>query len=86
MSTSQAAAESIRPKAKQLRLKVLAFIRGTGEGGATDHEIQAGLGMNPSTQRPRRGELVKAGLVENSGRTRATPSGRQATVWVSRRT
>jgi len=49
--------------------------------GATDEEIQTWLGMNPSTQRPRRVELVKKGLVVDSGKTRQTRSGRKATVW-----
>lgn len=37
--------------------------------------------LNPSTLRPRRGECVERGLVEDSGQTRATRSGRQAVVW-----
>jgi hypothetical protein len=49
--------------------------------GATDHELQKNLAMNPSTQRPRRVELVNFGLVRDSGRKRLTPSGRWAVVW-----
>ena len=48
---------------------------------ATDEEIQQALGMNPSTQRPRRIELVEAGLVEDSGETRETTAGRRAAIW-----
>lgn len=51
--------------------------------GCTDEEMQLALKMNPSTQRPRRGELVGMGLVKDSGRTRRTRSGRRATVWVA---
>lgn len=44
--------------------------------------MQTCLGMNPSTQRPRRIELVKAGLVIGpEGLTRKTSSGRKAQVW-----
>jgi hypothetical protein len=49
--------------------------------GATDHEMQKNLAMNSSTQRPRRVELVRMGLVRDSGRKRLTPSGRWAVVW-----
>jgi hypothetical protein len=46
----------------------------------TDHELQRLLGMDPSTERPRRGELVDAGLVMESGRTKRH-QGREWTVW-----
>jgi DNA-binding IclR family transcriptional regulator len=49
-------------------------------GGLTDEEMQTRLGMNPSTQRPRRIELARRGLVVEGG-TRRTASGRMATVW-----
>jgi hypothetical protein len=82
LETSQRAAESIQPSADSLRGIVFAFLRGRGEEGATDEEIQTGLAMNPSTQRPRRGELLKAGLIEATERTRKTRSGRNAIVWI----
>jgi hypothetical protein len=37
--------------------------------------------MNPSTQRPRRVELVEGGWVEDSGERRPTRSGMDAVVW-----
>ena len=80
--TSSAAAVEIQPRAGTLRDSVLHFIRGRMDLGATDEEIQRVLEMDPSTQRPRRIELVKAGLVTNSGGTRTTTSGRQAVVWI----
>jgi hypothetical protein len=58
---------------------VLDAIRKLGE--ATDEEIQDFLSMNPSTERPRRIELWKAGLIEDSGHTRQTKSGRAAAIW-----
>jgi hypothetical protein len=79
--TSQAAAEQIQPNAGTLRAEVLEHLRKSGPHGATDEEMQTALGMNPSTQRPRRIELVRAGLASDSGTTRPTISGRQATVW-----
>ena len=66
-------------KAPTARARVLAAIRSTGEEGLTDKEAQALLGMRGSTQRPRRIELVKVGLVLDSGRTRG-----RSTVWVAR--
>jgi hypothetical protein len=77
--TSEAAAESMKPDAATLRERVFAFIR--EHGGATDEEAQRGLKMNPSTQRPRRVELVERGLVRDGGKKRRTSSGRWAVVW-----
>lgn len=77
--TSRAAAVAISPAAPTLRAQVLAYI-GQHPAGLTDEEVQVGLGMNPSTQRPRRIELVKAGLLRESG-SRKTISDRKATVW-----
>jgi hypothetical protein len=81
--TSRAAAEEIEPRVTTLRRAVLDAIRGAGDHGATDEELQVCLGMNPSTQRPRRIECVRAGLVRDSGRTRLTKSGRKAVVWTA---
>ena len=67
------------PASGTQRRAVLLFI--TDLGGATDEEIQLGLGMNPSTQRPRRVELVEGGWIEDSGERRKTRSGRSAVVW-----
>jgi DNA-binding IclR family transcriptional regulator len=62
-----------------LQRKVLELLRATPEG-LTDEEVQRRLDMNPSTQRPRRIELARRGLVVEAG-TRKTVSGRMATVW-----
>lgn len=79
--TSFDAAKSIEPKAGTLRAKLLQTLRWYPEQGLTDYEMQSITVMDPSTQRPRRIELAKAGLIEDSGTTRATASGRQAVVW-----
>lgn len=80
--TSLAAAEAIKPSVTALQARVLAYIKLLG--GATDEELQRGLQLNPSTQRPRRIELVEKGMVRDSGRTRKTASGRNAVIWEAR--
>jgi hypothetical protein len=69
--------------AESIRAQVLAFIRARGALGATDGEIQKELSITPSTEVPRRGELVKAKLVRPSRIRRATDSARTAKVWMS---
>lgn len=78
--TSRAAAAGVAPRAGTLRAAVLALLKAT-PGGLTDEEVQDALAMGPSTQRPRRVELVGQGLVRDAGRTRKTRSGRSAVVW-----
>ena len=82
-ATSRAAAESV-VNADSLEGLVLAFIQERGDEGATDLEAQAALKLDGSTQRPRRRKLEQLGLVFDSGRTRATLSGRQAVVWIAK--
>ena len=82
--TSREAAEAIEPDAATLRGQVLSYIRGQGNLGATDEEVQVALHMNPSTQRPRRIELWRGGFVRDSGQRRLTRSSRWATVWIER--
>jgi hypothetical protein len=89
--TSQAAARSITLKTGTTRWAILERLWLAGdaspgglayrwEGGMTDWELQKTLQLNPSTERPRRGELVDAGLVTDAGRTRIH-DGREWTVW-----
>ena len=77
--TSMAAAVEIAAQAPTLRGQVLRSLR--DDGPATDEQLQQRLGMGANTERPRRRELQKLGLVVDSGRTRPTLSGRQAVVW-----
>ena len=81
-STSRAAAVAAIPLTGKSRIAVWQVIRDSGGHGATDEEIQAKLRMNPSTQRPRRVELVEQGRIVDSGRRRRTASRRDAVVWV----
>ena len=79
--TSAQAADSLGPATlNAMQRRVYEFLRTCGAFGATDEEMQLALGMNPSTQRPRRIELVRRGLVVEAG-TRKTVSGRMAVVW-----
>lgn len=80
-ATSREAALSMVGAAKRQRPDVLAFLIERGDAGATDAEIEDALGMRHQSASPRRGELVAAGLVVDSGKRRPTPSGRRAIVW-----
>ncbi len=78
--TSAQAADSLGPATlNAMQRRVLELLAAT-PGGLTDEEQQRLLGMNPSTQRPRRIELARRGLVVEAG-TRKTVSGRMAVVW-----
>ena len=78
--TSAQAADSLDAKRlNALQRSVLELLR-ENPHGLTDEEQQHALGMNPSTQRPRRIELARRGLIVEAG-TRRTSSGRNAVVW-----
>jgi len=80
--TSKAAAKAlVNPGTK--RAAVLHFLESRGRHGATDDEIQLGLGMPPSTERPRRIELFEARLIVKNGMQRGTRTGRWAEVYVA---
>lgn len=81
--TSREAARRISPLSAAQAARLFYFVAQQGETGATDHEIQAALDLSGDTERPRRWGLVKAGLIEDSGRRRNSPSGRPATVYVA---
>lgn len=78
--TERAAAWAALPASGSQRRTILDAIEAE-DGGLCDHEIEARLGMNSSSVRPRRGELVSGGWVEDSGLRRLTPSGAEAVVW-----
>lgn len=81
--TSVAAARAAEPAAGTDRAAVLGMLRRMGSHGATDEQMQRALNMNGNAQRPRRVELVEAGLVVDSQRVRQTTFGRPAVVWVA---
>lgn len=77
--TSLEAAILALPAAATQRDRVLACIRALGP--ITDEGIQDALGMNPSTERPRRVELARDGLIVEAEALGVTRSGRQAVQW-----
>lgn len=78
--TSIAAAEALTPERMNALQRAVYTLLASEPEGLTDEQIQARLGMNPSTERPRRIELARRGLVIEAG-TRKTASKRNATVW-----
>lgn len=81
--TQRTAAVAAYPTTGTWRRKVLDAITDSGNYGMTDEEIQDLLRMNPSTQRPRRVELVEGGWIVDSQRRRRTRARRDAVVWVT---
>lgn len=78
--TQVRAAERVLPKTGSQRRKVYDTIA-RNVHGATDDEVATYLRIGLNSVRPRRLELVEAGLVEDSGICRKTPSGHDAIVW-----
>lgn len=83
--TSEVAARRIAGAAGPLRQRIHAAIVEAGTHGLTDNEGESLLSIKPQTWTPRRGELVKLGLVVDSGERRPTSSGRPAAVWIDAR-
>ncbi len=81
--TSKAAAESMRHLSVTVRNRVYEHLLEQADYGATAAEIEDTMCIAGNTLRPRLVELRQAGRIEDSGRTRPTPSGRQAVVWVA---
>jgi hypothetical protein len=79
--TSIQAAEKALPKAGTDAFRIYQCFKANLNFGATDDDLSRWLDLPGNTVRPRRGGLVEKGLVRDSGRTRATSSGRQAIVW-----
>ena len=83
--TSLAAANSVSNEhARTQKAQILAAIQGASRG-LTDEEITTITGIQPSTVRPRRGELVTDGSIFDSELSRASAaSGRRMTIWKAR--
>jgi hypothetical protein len=82
--TSGQAAMANYPRSGTMRARVLwAVYRLTlwGKGGGTDDEIANYAGMVGNSVRPRRGELVRDGLVDDGGHRRPSNMGHPAVVW-----
>lgn len=78
--TERAAAYEVLPRSGSQRERVLHFVS-ANPAGVTDFEIADGTGLEASSVRPRRGELVEGGWLEDSGERRLSPSGHPAIVW-----
>lgn len=74
--TSKAAAERMAAKPIKIRRDHERIINVLLSGPKNDKEIQTILGMSGDTERPRRGELVQAGRVIDTGERRD-----RATLW-----
>jgi hypothetical protein len=81
--TSRRAARRAQGFFNPQRAKVLAFIAGQGDHGATDPEIAAGARVVIQSVNPRRGELAKLKYIALRGDTRPSPSGCTARVWIA---
>ena len=81
--TSKAAAKELSPKKSAMdRQAILGALRACPLG-LTDWELHEITGIEESSCRPRRIDLVRAKLVYDSGRRGITPSGRKAVIWVA---
>ena len=81
--TSREAARSVAEDAPTQRSEVYGYILARGQAGATDAEIERGLSMLRQSVCARRNELVRLGMIRDSGRRRTAPhTGRLCAVWV----
>lgn len=90
-ATSRTAAASIAEGKAAQRALVYHTIDRTARYGRTDDDVQAELGLDGSSERPRRWELWKLGLITilrdeaGSAVKRETRTGRRAVVWITAR-
>src|SRR3990167_5325228 len=81
VDTERAAARKVAPRTGTLRAKIVEALQQAPEG-LTAYELWDAIGGLQYSVFPRVPELVRAGLVVDSGERRATPSGSAAIVWV----
>lgn len=80
--TSSVAAKQAAPRCPSARSRLLKQFERAGSYGLTDEEGEIALDLKSQSYTPRRSELVKLGLVVDSGERRLTTSGRPAAVWI----
>lgn len=78
--TSRAAAKIAVPRVSSLREQVLAMLK-FYETGLTADECAKQMGNSILSIRPRFSELVRLGLIFDTGLTRPNESGLKASVW-----
>jgi hypothetical protein len=89
--TSASAAMSIEETKETQRERVFEQIHRAGRAGRTDDELQAALGLDGSSERPRRWELWKLDRIailrgpDGQAIRRMTRTQRRAVVWIDRR-
>jgi len=76
--TSYAAAKKVKPTAKTLRDSVHNILKSKA---MTADEVAAVMRESVLSIRPRVTELMRQGLIEDSGVRRENESGKKATVW-----
>lgn len=79
--TGRAAADCIAPEAPRLRSICLDALKAHTPDCATADEIAAELGRSVLAIRPRFSELVRQGLIRDTGARRQNESGCSAKVW-----
>ncbi len=80
--TSRAAHKKALTHAASDRGIIFRHIKAQGERGSTDDEGEVATGIRNQTYTPRRGELVKSGMIVWNGEKRLTRSGSPARVWI----
>lgn len=80
--TERAAARKVRFGTGTQKRLIYDAIAAAGDQGLIDEEIAVLPGVKDTAHRTRRNELVKAGVVKDSGRTRLTDSGTESIIWV----
>lgn len=76
--TSRQAADDMKPKARTLRDRCFSEL---ALGPKTADQVAEILRRSVLTIRPRISELVKLGLIYDTGRTAENASGKQAVIW-----
>lgn len=79
---SQEAASRIAPKAPNLRDQAVAIFKQHHRLGLTADEMAFLLNVSILSIRPRFSELVRLGLIEDSGERRKNEFGSNVTVWI----
>lgn len=79
--TSSLSAIQAAPKFNERSLLILKHL--CLHGGMTDQQGQEVFGISGDSYRPMRVRLTQLGMVEDSGDTGTTPSGRKAVIWVA---
>lgn len=81
ITSEKAADERSATKTAMERLMILSVLQ-LSPNGLTDAQIQYETGIDQNAERPRRWQLVRDGLVKDSGLTRIWGAHKESTVWV----